>query len=132
MWSVRAGKNAAVAKSIDHIRCLQRRCLARFAVQHQIDPQEQSGTAHVADQCMASLQRSQTLGQMLADTQRMLLQILFFENIQHREPRGAGNRIAAERAEKLRSEEHTSELQSPMYLVCRLLLEKKKQKQQIL
>src|SRR5437879_10443514 len=28
----------------------------------------------------------------------------------------------------LRSEEHTSELQSPMYLVCRLLLEKKKQK----
>src|SRR5437762_9966593 len=30
------------------------------------------------------------------------------------------NRIAG------RSEEHTSELQSPMYLVCRLLLEKKK------
>src|SRR5437879_10210983 len=27
-----------------------------------------------------------------------------------------------------RSEEHTSELQSPMYLVCRLLLEKKKSK----
>src|SRR5437879_7812218 len=29
-----------------------------------------------------------------------------------------------------RSEEHTSELQSPMYLVCRLLLEKKKLKRQ--
>src|SRR5437879_4418201 len=28
----------------------------------------------------------------------------------------------------MRSEEHTSELQSPMYLVCRLLLEKKKDK----
>src|SRR5437762_4687640 len=28
--------------------------------------------------------------------------------------------------EQQRSEEHTSELQSPMYLVCRLLLEKKK------
>src|SRR5437762_10845305 len=27
---------------------------------------------------------------------------------------------------QVRSEEHTSELQSPMYLVCRLLLEKKK------
>src|SRR5690348_18061543 len=27
-----------------------------------------------------------------------------------------------------RSEEHTSELQSPVHLVCRLLLEKKKQK----
>src|SRR5437762_10184621 len=30
--------------------------------------------------------------------------------------------------EQGRSEEHTSELQSPMYLVCRLLLEKKKKK----
>src|SRR3712207_8649059 len=33
----------------------------------------------------------------------------------------------ARRLETLRSEEHTSELQSPPYLVCRLLLEKKKQ-----
>src|SRR5437879_11382699 len=34
--------------------------------------------------------------------------------------------------QSIRSEEHTSELQSPMYLVCRLLLEKKKtEKQQI-
>src|SRR5437879_2642612 len=32
----------------------------------------------------------------------------------------------AKMSEHLRSEEHTSELQSPMYLVCRLLLEKKK------
>src|SRR5437762_8042634 len=31
-----------------------------------------------------------------------------------------------------RSEEHTSELQSPMYLVCRLLLEKKKIRYSIL
>src|SRR2546426_5045016 len=31
----------------------------------------------------------------------------------------------------LRSEEHTSELQSPCNLVCRLLLEKKKKEQQI-
>src|SRR5437879_9424358 len=32
-----------------------------------------------------------------------------------------------QRDAQCRSEEHTSELQSPMYLVCRLLLEKKKQ-----
>src|SRR5437763_5392122 len=31
-----------------------------------------------------------------------------------------------------RSEEHTSELQSPMYLVCRLLLEKKKKKKNLI
>src|SRR5690348_17398351 len=33
---------------------------------------------------------------------------------------GRGNRV-------IRSEEHTSELQSPVHLVCRLLLEKKKE-----
>src|SRR5207244_12284878 len=32
---------------------------------------------------------------------------------------------------RLRSEEHTSELQSPDHLVCRLLLEKKKQQYEI-
>src|SRR5438876_7366459 len=31
-------------------------------------------------------------------------------------------------SEHFRSEEHTSELQSPVHLVCRLLLEKKKKK----
>src|SRR5437879_12032118 len=36
----------------------------------------------------------------------------------------AGDRAVHQHAQ-LRSEEHTSELQSPMYLVCRLLLEKK-------
>src|SRR5437879_7639891 len=39
-----------------------------------------------------------------------------------REDRGRGDGRASSRR---RSEEHTSELQSPMYLVCRLLLEKK-------
>src|SRR3712207_7683117 len=38
--------------------------------------------------------------------------------------RGAWNHLA----EDTRSEEHTSELQSRQYLVCRLLLEKKKKK----
>src|SRR5687767_15491477 len=37
---------------------------------------------------------------------------------------------ALELVAHLRSEEHTSELQSLAYLVCRLLLEKKKKKQQ--
>src|ERR1017187_10921797 len=35
----------------------------------------------------------------------------------------------ADHAAANRSEEHTSELQSPMYIVCRLLLEKKKKKE---
>src|SRR5438067_6092586 len=40
MRPVRTGENAALAKPIHYIRCLQRRCHARFAVQHQIDSQE--------------------------------------------------------------------------------------------
>src|SRR5437764_10701447 len=39
---------------------------------------------------------------------------------------GPGRGAAAGAGRVPRSEEHTSELQSPMYLVCRLLLEKKK------
>src|SRR5436189_3670891 len=50
----------------------------------------------------------------------------------HRGRSGGADRATAgrtlQRRDRLspRSEEHTSELQSPMYLVCRLLLEKKK------
>src|SRR5207244_13126127 len=38
------------------------------------------------------------------------------------------DRLADRRSREVRSEEHTSELQSPDHLVCRLLLEKKKRK----
>src|SRR5947209_15273986 len=40
-----------------------------------------------------------------------------------------GKSGASSRSDRHRSEEHTSELQSRQYLVCRLLLEKKKTKQ---
>src|SRR3712207_8008307 len=46
---------------------------------------------------------------------------------QSRGPRASGDRDAAVCG---RSEEHTSELQSRQYLVCRLLLEKKKSKRE--
>src|SRR3712207_7250599 len=42
------------------------------------------------------------------------------------ESRGVGDRRTRDRVPYPRSEEHTSELQSRQYLVCRLLLEKKK------
>src|SRR3712207_8939613 len=49
--------------------------------------------------------------------------------IQHRTQRAADRGLLAHHEQPLRlirSEEHTSELQSRQYLVCRLLLEKKK------
>src|SRR5258708_24790879 len=42
--------------------------------------------------------------------------------------RCASRQRTSTRAPRSRSEEHTSELQSPDHLVCRLLLEKKKKK----
>src|SRR5688572_33221628 len=44
----------------------------------------------------------------------------------HRLPAGRARREDGQAAQGLRSEEHTSELQSQSNLVCRLLLEKKK------
>src|SRR2546427_8930303 len=43
------------------------------------------------------------------------------------EPRAEAQRAVLFRSEPIRSEEHTSELQSQSNLVCRLLLEKKKE-----
>src|SRR5437762_3915266 len=50
------------------------------------------------------------------------------EDHEHSEQHRAPQQTEDETEQPIRSEEHTSELQSPMYLVCRLLLEKKKNK----
>src|SRR5256885_7205261 len=56
-----------------------------------------------------------------AATQPVLVDVVVLEvEAQARNGRVSGRRVGAER-----SEEHTSELQSPCNLVCRLLLEKK-------
>src|SRR2546429_4061688 len=44
----------------------------------------------------------------------------------YRRSKGKLHKVYLGRTEELRSEEHTSELQSRLHLVCRLLLEKKK------
>src|SRR3712207_7700621 len=45
---------------------------------------------------------------------------------------GRGAELVADEVARRRSEEHTSELQSRQYLVCRLLLEKKKKETRLL
>src|SRR5256885_8276489 len=50
----------------------------------------------------------------------------FFEGYAQPHRSGSQRRCKAEKEAGERSEEHTSELQSPCNLVCRLLLEKKK------
>src|SRR2546425_9591788 len=49
------------------------------------------------------------------------------DNIRHRRIRDNGE-VCPSLVSRMRSEEHTSELQSLAYLVCRLLLEKKKER----
>src|SRR3712207_8503097 len=79
-----------------------------------------------------TLFRSHRLLEVLLHGVRVL-PALALERRQRRPP-GVGQRLVRERdpadpAPRVlgRSEEHTSELQSRQYLVCRLLLEKKKQ-----
>src|SRR3712207_7679257 len=62
-------------------------------------------------QCTPSLVGGEVIGSLL---------------VTHRKPLRADAQESVSRA-VTRSEEHTSELQSRQYLVCRLLLEKKKQ-----
>src|SRR5437763_12695900 len=64
------------------------------------------------------------IGPLRAFTCSMLLR--FFENTAS----SGAMKMEGKSGLTSRSEEHTSELQSPMYLVCRLLLEKKKKHQQ--
>src|SRR5207248_11046596 len=64
---------------------------------------------------------------------RQPAQVLMHSQGQARDPSNPTGMPATDdeiREKYLRSEEHTSELQSPYDLVCRLLLEKKKKKKQ--
>src|SRR2546426_9375234 len=53
------------------------------------------------------------------------------QRVRHGQHVDAPLEAVARLARQLRSEEHTSELQSPCNLVCRLLLEKKKKEKKI-
>src|SRR5437762_6947147 len=83
-----------------------------------------------ADQVLARMERISFQGRNLATAlhiwQKMLQDdVTIFLGMAGALSAG-GLRLIVAYLVKDRSEEHTSELQSPMYLVCRLLLEKKK------
>src|SRR5437879_11375315 len=78
---------------------------------------ERAAFLHVADiweHRKTNGEPTKPIEKILAEGEPVLVQVL-------KDPIGSkGARLSTQR-----SEEHTSELQSPMYLVCRLLLEKK-------
>src|SRR2546422_8084888 len=68
---------------------------------------------------------------LVGERDRLRLRVTRQERLRHRQRRdpGDGERAGPRQEFAPRSEEHTSELQSRLHLVCRLLLEKKKKKQ---
>src|SRR5437763_13340261 len=74
--------------------------------------------------------RRSPLSMYTASRPLMRLEILLHTHSPQTDQRPVKERDVRRRARgchrRWRSEEHTSELQSPMYIVCRLLLEKKK------
>src|SRR2546425_4234808 len=73
---------------------------------------------------------AEQLGLDPADMRRRILVEPFTKTANHLTVNGS-TRMRRRMSAGSRSEEHTSELQSLAYLVCRLLLEKKKIKQEI-
>src|SRR5258707_9357190 len=73
------------------------------------------------------LARLESRGEVLGSESKVLQHEL---DVQLAKLKELEQKTAADAAEAQRSEEHTSELQSRQYLVCRLLLEKKKTKDQ--
>src|SRR3989441_6715654 len=65
---------------------------------------------------------------MLASGQRLAFDGWATPRIDKHSTGGVGDKVSLVECLSIRSEEHTSELQSLAYLVCRLLLEKKKRK----
>src|SRR5690348_17788109 len=79
---------------------------------------------------MESQQAVDALQQGLHTSFTNVLVIFTSDALTADDPRFAAQADAAVARLKGRSEEHTSELQSPVHLVCRLLLEKKKKTDQ--
>src|SRR3712207_8388715 len=77
-----------------------------------------------------TLFRSDLLDPLLGDSERQDRRLQVGQRGRPRRARAGDRRLRAVRVLR-RSEEHTSELQSRQYLVCRLLLEKKKHIQHI-
>src|SRR2546422_1734992 len=87
------------------------------------DPPGEKLDGHDAERGVATLARPLGVGQCLEEPRELL--VLGDDRLQE-----VSGLLAADEARTpkalLRSEEHTSELQSRLHLVCRLLLEKKK------
>ncbi len=75
--------------------------LERHAVADQLDAEEETRAAHVADQGTAILQIAQRAEQVLAHAAGVRLESVLLEHVEHGQAGRARHRVAAERAEEL-------------------------------
>ena len=99
--AVRAGQHPALAEAVHDVGRLLRGRLEARAVAHQLDPEEEARPAHVADQRVLLREPPQPLEEAVAHAPGPLLQPLLLDDVEHGEAGGAGDGVAAERAEEL-------------------------------
>src|SRR2546422_6879294 len=92
--------------------------------EHAVVPALRFLVTHPANQVIDELGERLRIG--IRPFQRTKRQALIHSLLADRRVQVAAEKYALENKITLRSEEHTSELQSRLHLVCRLLLEKKK------
>src|SRR5262245_62636104 len=115
---------------IEPLRDLTQRHLAR-AVGEQLDDGEATLRRYVRHRRQPRPKNDISASNWPASTSRPLMRIAVIVP-PSLEPRARPRRAAIDsRASRPRSEEHTSELQSLRHLVCRLLLEKKKENKEL-
>jgi len=98
--AVGTGEDAAVSESIDDVGGLRGGGGARFAIGDEVDAEEETGAADVADEGMVGLQSAKRIEPARADFEGVFLKIFFTQDLEDREAGGTGDGIAAECAEK--------------------------------
>ena len=104
--------------------------LPTFPVPRQLSPLEELELEAQLDQLAIQAEAAYQLGETDRAFEIWLREVRLRRILGYEDELAAIQRVGV-RVWETRSEEHTSELQSPMYLVCRLLLEKKNTKQKI-
>ena len=101
MRAVGAGQHPPLAEAVHDVGRLLRGGLEARAVPHELDAEEEAGAPHVADDGVPLLQPPQACGEVPADPERPCREPLVLDHVEDGEAGGAGDGVAAERAEEL-------------------------------
>ncbi len=98
-WAVGAQENPSVLHVFDDVPGERGGGLLGFAIGDKLDAQEQTHPAHIADRVVILFEAFESGLQPIADGERVFLQSLVLDDVQHRQADGARHGIAAEGVE---------------------------------